>query len=158
MKKILYYLACIAFFVALDQISKTFLISHLKTQTDYMIEVLPFFDLVYAWNYGISFGMFSEHHQYSNMIFLGLNSIIITYLCYMTITTKACLARIGLLLIISGAIGNLIDRIIRGAVFDFLYFYYENLAFPAFNLADAFITIGACIFIYDYLFCQKKKT
>ena len=76
----------------------------------------------------------------------------------MTIQTKGCTAQMGLLLIISGAIGNLIDRILRGAVFDFLYFYYENLAFPAFNLADAFITIGACIFIYDYLFLQKKKT
>jgi len=158
MKKIFYYLSYIVLFVALDQASKTFLISYLKTQNNYMIEVLPFFDIVYAWNYGISFGLFSNYYQYSNLIFLGLNSMIIIYLCYMTIQTKGCTAQMGLLLIISGAIGNLIDRILRGAVFDFLYFYYENLAFPAFNLADAFITIGACIFIYDYLFLQKKKT
>ena len=157
-KKIFFSLIFILLLITLDQGSKSFLIAYLKTQSNYMIEVLPFFDIVYAWNYGISFGLFSNYHQYSNTAFLILNSLIITYICYMTVTTKSCISQIGLILIIGGALGNLIDRIFRKAVFDFLYFYYENFAFPAFNLADAFITIGACVFIYDYLFLQKKNT
>ena len=63
----------------------------------------------------------------------------------------------GLGFIIGGALGNLIDRIIRGAVFDFIYFNYQEFSFPAFNFADSFITIGAAMFIYDYLFNKNKN-
>ncbi len=140
----------ISLFVALfliDQLSKTYFISHLKTQAYYIIEALPFLDFVYAWNYGISFGLFSKHYQYSNYTFLILNTLILIYLIYITINTKQQLMRYGLIFIIAGACGNLFDRALRGAVFDFIYFNYGNLSFPAFNLADAFISIGALMLL-----------
>jgi signal peptidase II len=74
----------------------------------------------------------------------------------MLVKSESKLSIYGLNLIISGAIGNLVDRIIRGAVFDFIYFNYQEFSFPAFNLADSFISIGAALFIYDYFF--KKKS
>ncbi|MDP4832953.1 MAG: signal peptidase II [Rickettsiaceae bacterium] len=156
LKKLTYYFIAILSLIAIDQASKSFLITYLKTQPNYVLELLPILDFVYAWNYGISFGLFREYHQYSNIAFLILNSLIIVYLCYLILKTQACLAQLGLILIIGGALGNLIDRILRGAVFDFIYFHHLDWAFPAFNMADSFITIGACFFIYDYLFCNKK--
>ncbi|MDG1436366.1 MAG: signal peptidase II [Rickettsiaceae bacterium] len=155
-KQIAYYLILIFSLVIVDQGSKGFFISYLKTQPSYVFELLPILDFVYAWNYGISFGLFREYYQYSNAAFLILNSFIILYLCYFTMQTKSYLSQLGLVFIISGAIGNIIDRIFRGAVFDFIYFHYPGLAFPAFNMADSFITIGACFFIYDYLFSKQK--
>ena len=155
-KNLIYYFIAVLSLIIIDQASKSFLISYLKTQPNYIFELLPILDFVYAWNHGISFGLFREYYQYSNIAFLILNSIIITYLCYLILNTQTCLARLGLILIIGGALGNLIDRVRHGAVFDFIYLHYQDLAFPAFNMADSFITIGACFFIYDYLFYSKK--
>ena len=155
-KNLIYYFIAVLSLIIIDQGSKSFLISYLKTQPNYIFELLPILDFVYALNHGISFGLFREYYQYSNIAFLILNSIIITYLCYLILNTQTCLARLGLILIIGGALGNLIDRVRHGAVFDFIYLHYQDLAFPAFNMADSFITIGACFFIYDYLFYSKK--
>ena len=155
-KKLSYYFSAALVLIAIDQISKSFFIVYLKTQPNYVLELLPILDCVYAWNYGISFGLFREYYQYSNIAFLILNSLIISYLVYLLVKTQTCLSQLGLLLIISGALGNLIDRMFRGAVFDFIYFHYQDLAFPAFNIADSFITIGAGFFIYEHLFCRKK--
>ena len=156
-KRLIYYSIAILSLITIDQTSKSYLILYLKTQPGYVLEILPILDFVYAWNYGISFGLLREYYQYSNAAFLILNSLIITYLIYLMLKAKSCLSQLGLIFIVGGALGNLVDRIFRGAVFDFLYFHYQNLAFPAFNMADSFITIGACFFIYDYLFYSKSK-
>lgn len=157
-KKTLYFIFLLGILIILDQASKTFLIDCLKGTPGYTIELLPMLNIVYAWNYGISFGLFRDYYQYSNYAFLALNSLIILYLSYLTFKSESCLTFIGFSIIIGGALGNLVDRIFRGAVFDFIYFYYEDFSFPAFNLADSFITIGACLIIYEYLFCTSKKT
>lgn len=156
-KKILFYFIAILAFIILDQASKSFLITYLKTRPNYILEISPILDFVYAWNYGISFGLFREYYQYSNTAFLILNSLIVIYLIFLVIKTNSCLSRYGLILIIGGALGNLIDRVFRGAVFDFIYLHYQEYSFPAFNLADSFITIGATFFIYDYLFRNKAN-
>lgn len=155
-QKFITYFLAIFFLIILDQASKNFLISYLKTQPNYILEVLPILEFVYAWNYGISFGLFREYYQYSNAVFLVLNSAIILYLFYLTTESKGLLSHIGLVLIIGGAIGNLIDRVAHGAVFDFISLHYSGYYFPAFNAADSFITIGACFYIYNYLLCNKK--
>lgn len=151
-KRKIYCLITILILVALDQLSKGFLITYLKTQPLYIIEVMPFLDFVYAWNYGISFGLFRQYYQYSNIVFLLLNSMIVIYLSNLLTKSDSCIAQAGLTLIIGGAIGNIIDRLFHGAVFDFIYFHYQDYAFPAFNLADSFITVGAALFLYKYYF------
>jgi signal peptidase II len=151
-KQIIVYFCIILTLVCLDQASKTSIIFYLKTQPGYEKNIFPFLNFVYAWNHGISFGLFSKYYWYSNFLFLALNTIIIIYLVHTLFSQKIIGAQISLLLIISGAIGNLIDRILRGAVFDFLYFYYQAWAFPAFNMADSFISVGACFYIYYYLY------
>ena len=150
-KQIYFCLITISLLILCDQFSKKILIDYLQLQPEFTQKILPFFDIVYKWNYGISFGLFSEHYQYSNNVFLALNTIIILYLVYTLYLSQNYLSQAALTLIIGGAIGNLMDRAIRGAVFDFLYFYYRDFSFPAFNLADSFISIGAAIFIFQYL-------
>ena len=157
MKKFISYSLTVLVLITLDQISKTYLISYLKTQPRFILEVLPFLDLVYAWNYGISFGLFKQYYQYSNYALLILNSFIVIYLINLLLKSESKLSLYGLAFIIGGALGNLIDRISRGAVFDFIYFNYQEFSFPAFNFADSFITIGAAMFIYDYLFNKNKN-
>lgn len=156
-KKIIYSFALILLLVISDQASKNFLINYFDNQIDLTIEILPILDFVYAWNYGISFGLFSKYSNYSNAIFLALNSIIVIYLYKLMLQAKMRLSRAAFMLVIAGAVGNLIDRVVYGAVFDFIYFHYNDLAFPAFNVADSCISIGAGLLIYDYLFRKKKS-
>jgi signal peptidase II len=157
LKNIIVTAIAILVLVCLDQASKEFLVHYLKTQPGYMVEFWPFLDIIYTWNYGISFGLFREYFQYSNYIFLVLNSTIIIYIICLLRSTKELVAKIGIILIIGGALGNLADRIYRGAVFDFIHVNYGWFSFPAFNLADAFITIGACFFFYSYLFISREN-
>lgn len=155
MNKLIKYSSVIILLALLDQLSKTYLIWYLKTKPNFVLEILPFLDFVYAWNYGISFGLFRQYHQYSNYVLLVLNLGIIVYLIKLLINSDSRLVSYALKLIIGGAIGNILDRIIRGAVFDFIYFNYQDLAFPAFNLADSFISIGAVLFLYSF-FLKKS--
>lgn len=155
-KKFLSNSLTIIFLAGIDQLSKTFLISFLKTQHGMVYKISSFFSLVYAWNYGISFGLFADYYQYSNYFFLALNCLITGYLIHLMLHTSSKTQSFGIAMIIGGALGNVIDRIIRGAVFDFLYFHYDHRYFPAFNLADSFINIGVGIIVLSYLTSGKK--
>ncbi len=145
LRHLLKFVPVILFVIILDQLSKTFLISHLKTKFGMVIDVTDWFSIVYAWNYGISFGLFSQHVQYSNYAFLIINCLIVGYLVATLRSSTNHIQSYGIAIIIGGAIGNLIDRLARGAVFDFIHLHYEQYNFPAFNLADAFINIGVAL-------------
>lgn len=127
----------------LDQFSKNYFIQNLKSFPGYQIKITDFLSVVYTWNYGISFGFFSEYKQYSNSVFLGLNIIITLYICFLAKKSSAKMEFLSYVLIICGAVGNLIDRIYRGGVFDFIKFHYNEHYFPVFNFADSYISVGA---------------
>ncbi|KJV89896.1 signal peptidase II [Rickettsia bellii str. RML An4] len=112
--------------------------------------------MVYTWNYGISFGLMRDYYQYSNIVFLITNTIIVCYLYYLMMSSKTIGGFAGYSFVIGGAIGNLIDRSFRGAVFDFIHFYYQDYSFPVFNLADCFITLGVIILVEDYYSAKKN--
>lgn len=141
--------------IVIDQITKWWMIGFLKTKAGYFYKVFPGMNFIIAWNYGISFGMFSSYYQYSNIFFLVINILIVLYLFHLMLEAKTFQALSGYSLIIGGAIGNLIDRVMRGAVFDFIDLYYRDMHFATFNLADSFITIGAIFIIYDFFFRRK---
>lgn len=138
----------------LDQATKLYLIEHIKTLPEQQITILPFFNLVYSWNHGISFGMFSEY-EYSNILFLVLNSCIILYLCYHSYEITDSVQRMAIYLIITGALGNLIDRGLHGAVFDFLHFHFGEYVFPTFNIADMYVSIGAFLYVLRAMLAAK---
>ena len=153
----IFTLSIIVLIIFLDQGTKSFFINYLKTVPGWKITLMPFLDIVYSWNYGISFGMFSNYYQYSNNIFIIINSSIVAYLIVILYKSTTKLEKIGFQMIVAGALGNIIDRIVYGGVFDFIRLHYANLDFPIFNVADSFITIGTIIIIFDNLYAKTRK-
>ncbi len=134
----------------IDQLTKWWFIGYLKAIPTRMVEVNDYLNIVYVWNYGVSFGMFSDHNQNANQFFVIFNIIVILYLFYLLLSSNNIRNFLGFNLIIGGAIGNLYDRIVRGAVFDFIDIHYDGMHFAVFNIADSFISIGAMVLIYDF--------
>lgn len=154
-KTFIAYLLTSLLLIMLDQSSKIYLIFYFKNKSHLRLKIFPFLDFVYTWNHGISFGLFNQYAHYSNIILFVINSTIVMYLIIALVRVKSKPSIYGLVLIISGAMGNLIDRITQGAVFDFIYFNYAELNSPIFNLADSFILIGIVLFIHDGLLFKK---
>ena len=118
-------------------------------------EILPFLNLTMVWNQGISFGFFQSGNPWPLIIMAS--TIAIIFSVWLTRTTKWVEA-IALSMVIGGAIGNIIDRLHFGAVADFLDFHVGDWHYPAFNLADSFITIGVVtLVIYSLFFDRDNK-
>jgi signal peptidase II len=150
-------LTAAAIALVLDQVSKFALYDLLVAKEQRAIEVLPFFNLVTVWNYGISFGMFNSGSASGSIIFVGLAlAIVVALLVWLrNVTTPLVAAALGL--VIGGAIGNVIDRLRFGAVFDFLDFHAAGWHWPAFNIADSAICIGVFLLCIDALFLTRAS-
>ena len=134
--------------VLLDQLTK-----HLIQQTlayGGSVRVTPFFDLVHVLNPGAAFSFLSSAAGWQRGLFiviaLGASALIVYLLRKHVADRLFCFA---LSLILGGALGNVVDRILLGAVVDFLHFHLAQYYFPAFNLADSAITCGAGLLIWD---------
>ena len=150
-------LAVAAVAVVLDQASKFFFHDLLVTGGSRAIEVLPFFNLVTVWNYGISFGLFNTGSAGGSVIFVGLALAIVVALLIWLRSVTAPLIAVALGLVIGGAIGNVIDRLRFGAVFDFLDFHVAGWHWPAFNVADSAICVGVFLLCIDALFLTQAS-
>ena len=128
-----------------DQLTKFVMLNYVLNERP-GIELTSFFNLVYAWNTGVSFSMFNDSGATGTLL-----------LCLTAALIVAALLQIGLGMIIGGALGNLVDRVRLGAVFDFLDFHLGVHHWPAFNVADSFICIGAAVIILHGLFYPEKK-
>lgn len=148
-------LIAVAKYTILDLATKWWVKSMLSQQAGYTISLTDFLDLAYSWNHGISFGMF-QSYEYSNKIFIIVASIIIIYVWKLLLDSKSYPMYVGYSMILGGAMGNLMDRIINGAVFDFISFHIGSFYFPIFNIADGLITIGALVVIYQHYKISKK--
>lgn len=138
-----------------DQFTKYWMMEIYALPMRGAVEVLPFFNLVTVWNTGISFGMFSRGDNALALtgLAVGLTTVLLVWLSR---TEHSFLAR-GIGLVIGGAVGNIIDRVRFGAVFDFLDFHALGYHWPAFNVADAAICIGVIIILLDGFLCKDKQ-
>jgi signal peptidase II len=154
------FIIIIIFAVFLDLLTKDLAFSYVKSFTISnnlqfnILEVTDFFNLVIVWNNGVSFGMFSSFDNAKYFIFL-INTLSITYLLFWLFRCKKSYIDLALSLIIGGALGNLIDRAINGAVADFLDFHLFGYHWPAFNLADSIVFIGVFMLIFENQFIKK---
>ena len=113
------------------------------------LELTSFFNLTMVWNHGISFGLFQSGNPWPLIsVALGISGIFTVWL----IRSKSWVEAISLSMVIGGALGNVIDRLHFGAVADFFDFHITGWHYPAFNLADSFISIGIVILVVYSLF------
>ena len=140
--------------IVLDQVIKYFV----ETRMGYaeQIDILPFLALFRVHNDGIAFSMLSWLHD-GGLIAITVGVIAFVLYLWWTNAPDRILARYGFALIIGGAIGNLIDRTMHGYVVDYVLFHLPNWSFAVFNLADAFITIGAGLIILEEFLGWRRE-
>jgi signal peptidase II len=143
--------------LVLDQATKAYFYKLLVVDGVRAIEILPFFNLVTVWNYGISFGMFNNGSASGSIVFVGLALVIVAALLVWLRSIASPFVAAALGLVIGGAIGNVIDRLRFGAVFDFLDFHVAGWHWPAFNVADSAICIGVVLLCIDALFLTQAS-
>ncbi len=140
--------------LAADQGSKFFLLyreNFVHMGPGQAVPVLPFFNLVMAWNPGISYGLFPASSALGTWILIGFCVAAVAGLGWWMwgMTSWSLAAGIGL--IIGGALGNVIDRLVYGRVADFFHFYGFGFDWYVFNVADIAITLGAIAIVYEVL-------
>jgi len=123
-------------------------------------EILPFFSLTLLYNTGAAFSFLADHDGWQRWFFVFLAVVIVTallaWLAFVTIAD--CRIKAGIAAVIGGAVGNLIDRLAYGHVVDFLDFHWAGWHYPAFNIADAAITIGVFLIIWAELRPQRQAS
>ena len=141
-----------------DQVSKAFIAGHYLEFE--FTRILPVLDITCMHNVGAAFSFLASASGWQRWLFIGLAGVvsigITIWLVRLPRGTHALLAG-GLALVLGGALGNVIDRIRLGYVIDFIHFHWERAYFPAFNVADSAITIGAACLLLDALFEAKRK-
>ena len=138
----LIYLFIVVSLVSLDQYTKSIILNYFELYESKTI-IDGFFSLTYVQNFGAGFSIM----QNARTTFLIITPICLIGFTYLFIRSNDKLSKTALLLMISGTIGNFIDRIVRIYVVDFLDFIIFGWDFPIFNVADIFLTIGVCLYI-----------
>ena len=131
--------------VVFDLFSKKIVFDLIGLHT--FIPLTSFLDLTHIHNFGVSFGLFSGVISPWILVILGL--LIVTFIFYLMKSASNNFEEWSLLIIISGAISNIIDRIFNGYVIDFIYFHYKDFFWPAFNFADIYITTGIIMIVIN---------
>lgn len=136
-------------FLVLDQITKHYVAANMALYES--IAVLPFFNITYVHNLGAAFSFLADQDGWQRWFFAGIAFIAsIVFLVWLKKTPKEnVMLSVAFALMLSGALGNLIDRVLLGYVIDFLDFYYQQHHWPAFNVADSAIFVGAALMIID---------
>ena len=134
-----------------DQLFKI-AIRHTLTPSE-RVNVLPFFDLTLLFNSGAAFSFLNSQGGWQRWLFTAIGLVAALFIIYLLAKHGGQrMFAFALALILGGALGNVIDRLVFGRVVDFLLFYYPNVYyFPAFNVADSAITIGAVLLAFDEL-------
>lgn len=141
--------------MALDQLSKWVIVAYVMNPP-IKKELTSFFNLVLTHNRGVSFGMFSTGTDTGKWVLIGVALIITGFLTRWLFQSNSLFNVIALGLIIGGAMGNVIDRFLVGAVVDFLDFHAFGHHWPAFNVADAAIFVGAISLVFESFLSKEE--
>ena len=157
-RNIIVFILGAAAVIALDQITKAAITSRFLLHESYAV-IDGFFNLVYVMNPGAAFGFLAgASAAFRYIFFTGITAVAILLIIYYLVKNQhgSTVTVVSLTLIFSGAVGNLIDRIRFGAVVDFLDFYLGTFHWPAFNVADSAITVGAILMIWEMVGAKKQ--
>lgn len=142
--------------VLIDQISKYWILSFLELGESF--NLLPFLDLTLIFNSGIAFGLLDNLGNLGSWLLYLLVTAIIIYFTYLTLKAESKTESLIMLLILSGGLGNVIDRTVHGYVVDFVHFNFNGYSFYVFNFADSLITVGAILYIWFFFIRNKDET
>jgi len=153
----LWWLWLTALVLVLDQVSKLAVLATLTPYQD-VVRLAPFFNLVHVHNTGAAFSLFADQAGWQRWFFLAVALIASGVILWLLRATRGRAPfSIALSLILGGALGNVIDRLAYGHVIDFLDFHVAGWHWPAFNVADSAITLGAGLLIWDSLWGEGAR-
>ncbi len=150
-------LGCAAIVIAVDQLSKWLILTEVMNPPR-VIEITGFLNLVLVSNKGVSFGLFSSDAVWAQPALASFAALVSILLVFWMRQAQHCFSAIFLGLVVGGALGNAIDRLLHEAVVDFLDFHVAGYHWPVFNIADSAITVGVIFIIAEGLFADRKKT
>ena len=139
--------------VFIDLFSKYFVFNFIDLFR--FIKITNFLDITHIHNFGVSFGLFAEIIPPYILIIVAL--AVVCFLIYLLVNSRDDLESWGLFIIISGAMANIIDRLINGYVIDFIYVHINQFYWPAFNFADIYISIGIIMIILNTINKMRNK-
>lgn len=142
-------LAIVVIVFALDQASKLWLLFSVGLAENGPFSVLPFMDIVLAWNRGISYGLFQQYSDLGRWGLVAISFVAAVWLGRWMWREPRRLTVVALALIIGGALGNGVDRAVYGAVVDFVHLYWGRFSWYIFNVADAAIVVGVAALLYE---------
>jgi signal peptidase II len=149
-----------AIVVALDRVTKTSIKMHFAAY-DTLTVIPGFFNIVHTENPGIAFGMLADvSGVWRDIVLIGFSAVVLIAISVMLLrpaTRRDAVLRTALTFILGGAFGNLYDRIVTGTVTDFVEVHAGQHYFPAFNVADSAVTIGACLLLLDMWRAKERK-
>jgi signal peptidase II len=154
------WLVALASLVA-DQLSKNLLLYGLGFRAlgpAARIDVLPFMNLVMVWNRGVSYGLFQAGSIVGTILLIVFSIVAVVALSWWLMRAYRRTVALGLGLVIGGALGNVIDRALYGAVADFFHFYAFGHDWYVFNVADAAITVGVVVLLLDAFVRPETKS
>lgn len=169
MKRFLIFAAVILGIIVVDQVTKDYLIYlitggvpafadafELVPVSYLMAHVTDFFNVLFTWNPGASFSILRGVGEYAPMFIIVSTGAIVGFLIYYAIRCACRFEQWPVVLIIGGALGNLIDRVRFGAVIDFLDFHIGGIHWPAFNVADTFIVMGVALYMINWIIHWRR--
>lgn len=141
----------------IDLLSKNKIISIFKDGVIEKIYVNDYLDFILVFNTGISYGLFSGGGDFQKWILISLSILIIIFLLSFIRNESSILSKLSISFIIGGALGNVLDRFIYGAVVDFISLHAKGFSWYIFNIADMFIVLGVILFILSQFILSKKN-
>ncbi len=141
-----------------DQAHKWYMINVFDIKQYQPVNVMPGFDLVMVWNYGISYGWFASHSQETRWILIAVSAIAAVLLWIWLARQSRPLVAAAIGLVLGGALANATDRLVHGAVADFFHLYVAGFSWYVFNIADMAIVAGALVLMYDSFTHEEKQT
>jgi signal peptidase II len=157
-RKLPIFLTILVVGVVLDQITKLLVVQSM-TLGEQIPVIEGFFNLVLVYNRGVAFGLFANMSlEFAWVFFIITTSLVLGVVAFLwwRLPNDQTLAAVGLTLIFTGAVGNLIDRVRLGEVVDFLDFHLGSYHWPAFNVADSLVCLGAGVLLW-FLFQEEKS-
>lgn len=140
-----------------DQASKAWILHVFRLQDRPPVRVAPLFELVMVWNRGISYGLFQQHEDWGRYALVVLSVVAAAGLAVWLMRARTMVLSLALGLLIGGALGNALDRLIYGAVADFVLLYWIPFFPYVFNVADSAIVAGVALILYDSLVLEGKS-